>query len=179
MASKRPQADRRIWHDILLMSVFGLYVAILLLFLFGKSNYMRAVNFVPFFTIKGYLFRHMPMAVSNLAGNILLFVPMGVYLPLFSRRGRTWSALLWILLMSIAVEAAQFFLRAGSADIDDVILNVTGGLIGILFYRLLRAAFGERSRFAVEIIALTAGIAFAAGAVCLWTGAFGIRIKMF
>ena len=179
MASEQANKRRRLWHNILLLSVFGLYVAIFLLLLFGKPNFWKSVNLTPFYSIRAYLSHSMPMALSNLAGNILLFVPLGVYLPLFSKGRRPWLSLLWIFLISTAVEAAQYFFRIGSADIDDVILNVTGGLMGILLFKLMGRIFKERSRDAIELVALAVGIVFVVAALCLHTGVLGIRMRIF
>lgn len=143
-------------HNVLLFTVFGFYLFILFSMLFLKSHSLRAVNLVPFRILDGdplsraFLF-------SNLMGNIALFLPLGVYLPLLRRDQRIWTNLVWVLLISTAAELTQYLFQVGVTDIDDVILNGLGGLLGILLYRLLLKLFKEKVRYAVEILAPVGG----------------------
>jgi len=78
----------------------------------------------------------------NAKGNVLLFVPLGILLPLVSRRLRFWNGILIALGLSVGIELLQYASRAwGSyrlADINDVILNVLGACLGLVFVSLLR-----------------------------------------
>ena len=109
--------------------------------LFSPDRYVfRSVNFVPFAGIHGYLFGGAVspnIAVGNVLGNIVLFMPLGLLLRL-TRPGQKirWTVLI-VCLASIAVEVAQYALGVGAADIDDVILNTLGGLLGALVFSLL------------------------------------------
>jgi glycopeptide antibiotics resistance protein len=78
---------------------------------------------------------------DDMAPNVLLFVPLGVLLPLLARVRPAWRATLIGLLVSVSVETVQFVtdvtLRAGhAADINDVISNTAGALLGFLLLRL-------------------------------------------
>lgn len=64
-----------------------------------------------------------------------------------------------IALVSVIVEIAQYLFKVGATDIDDVILNTLGGLLGILIFKLIYKFFKEKSRLAIEILAPTAGAA--------------------
>ncbi len=95
-------------------------------------------------TQEGYFARH---AFINLAGNVAMFVPLGVLLPaLFKRQRRFWRFFLTCALLIILVEAAQALLLRGSGDIDDLTLNLAGAAIGyplgLLAVRILEK--GER-----------------------------------
>ena len=46
-----------------------------------------------------------------------------------------WKNTLWVVLASVAAEAAQFAFKTGIGDIDDVLLNTLGGLLGVLLCR--------------------------------------------
>jgi glycopeptide antibiotics resistance protein len=77
-------------------------------------------------------------------GNILVFVPFGFMLPLLWERARGWRrALLAGFALSFGIEAVQLTvsLRVGYAyrvtELDDVLLNVLGVLLGYLLYRLV------------------------------------------
>jgi len=75
-------------------------------------------------------------AFGNVVGNIAIFAPFGVYLPLFKNDKRVITNLLFIFIVSIFVEIIQGLFGIGASDIDDVILNSLGGLLGILGYKL-------------------------------------------
>lgn len=128
-----------------LWTVFIIYCFILVyvLFLsrgtrvgFTYAEYMqRFTNFIPFKTIIEYVQRYSNgywrLATLNLLGNLALFVPMGMALPcLFKKLNRFWTVILTVLGMVVIVELVQGVLRVGSIDIDDVIFNVVGAMIG-------------------------------------------------
>ncbi|MGV8905580.1 MAG: VanZ family protein [Acetobacterium sp.] len=77
---------------------------------------------------------------KNLVGNILIFVPLGFLFPLCRKKNvRFFEAFLVILGSSCAIELIQFlFLTSRRADVDDVILNLVGGIIGYLIYKWIR-----------------------------------------
>lgn len=83
-----------------------------------------------------------PTTAVNILGNLLLFVPLGVVLP---------AALPWLRHLvplaltaaagSVLVEVVQYALVAGRAsDVNDVLLNTAGAVVGLVGYRLRRAA---------------------------------------
>lgn len=89
------------------------------------------VNLVPFQTIRFYAFSgRVPasVAVRNLAGNVLAFMPIGVLVPLLSRSLSLGRTFLVGLFLSGGIELTQYFTGLGSCDIDDVILNVLGAM---------------------------------------------------
>ncbi len=86
-------------------------------------------------------------AVRLLAGNVLVFLPFGVLLPaIWPRLGRPWRMLLAGLLLSTAVELSQLAVslylgyRYRMTDIDDVLLNTCGVLLGFAAFALVDAA---------------------------------------
>lgn len=92
-------------------------------------------NFIPFKTIIEYIRRYgegyQSLSFMNLAGNLFLFTPMGMALPcLFKKLARFWKVTLVVLGMVVLMETMQVLLRVGSMDIDDVIFNVSGAMIG-------------------------------------------------
>jgi glycopeptide antibiotics resistance protein len=96
-------------------------------------------NFVPFRTILGYL-RGEPLsliALLNLAGNVGLFVPIG-FLVALVYRGLRWPMCLALAVgLGLAIEGTQATLRVGIFDIDDVILNSLGIMIGYWAFAVL------------------------------------------
>ncbi len=129
--------------------LFGLYVIVMVYFLFfaesmGRSQAGREYhyNLVPFKEIQRYLMYYRiigPFTVFlNLGGNILAFVPFGLFFPLLSRRNRGFFKVTLISFeVSLMVELIQLVTRVGSCDVDDMILNTLGGMLGHLCFRIL------------------------------------------
>jgi glycopeptide antibiotics resistance protein len=79
--------------------------------------------------------------LRNTLGNIALFLPLGILLPLLSPRFQTYRrVILFALCLSLGIETIQFGLRffgnPRAVDIDDVILNTLGAAIGFAIYRI-------------------------------------------
>ena len=73
----------------------------------------------------------------NLAGNVLIFVPMGFLPPLLWKRWRQlWAAVPLCAGVSLLIEFLQLFLGR-SVDVDDLILNTLGGLMGYILFCLI------------------------------------------
>lgn len=72
------------------------------------------------------------IAVTNLLANLLMFVPMGMALPvLFEEKfNKLWKVVAFVILLVIVIEVVQFLTFSGSADIDDLILNTVGAIVG-------------------------------------------------
>ena len=110
------------------------------------------VNLVPFHTIRLYLYvfrdsdlSHLiPHAIVNLAGNVVMFIPLGAFLyPEFSNRWKVLKTLLTTFVVICLVEMMQLVTLAGSCDVDDLLLNSAGFLLGygvyLLFKRMKKA----------------------------------------
>ncbi|MBC7791059.1 MAG: VanZ family protein [Anaerolineae bacterium] len=86
--------------------------------------------------------------VRNARGNFMLFVPLGVLLPLVWRRLRFWRGIQIGIAVSFSIELVQYVSRAWgshrSADVNDVILNVLGASLGLALVFLLRLLRGNR-----------------------------------
>jgi len=73
----------------------------------------------------------------NFPGNILMFLPIGLFAGLLMDRPRWWKGTLWAFSLSLFIEVFQLFVSRGT-DIDDLILNTLGGLLGHWVYLLLK-----------------------------------------
>ena len=115
-----------------------------------KLNFTHA-NFIPFFTIKLYLNTRLRAEYSfeNLIGNIVLFIPLGILLPLLFKGTRAlWKILIISFLVSLAFEVIQLITVLGSFDVDDILLNTTGGVIGYLFFKLFKPKTDLKIKYA-------------------------------
>ena len=74
--------------------------------------------------------------VLNIWGNIIAFMPFGSFLPIYSKRCRNvWMTVLYSFELSLLVELLQLVFKVGSFDVDDLLLNTIGGLLGYLVYK--------------------------------------------
>ena len=83
------------------------------------------------------LYNTFTYSFRNLAGNIALFIPLGLLYPLCKKRRVSFPHILIVTAGATAlIELLQFaFLSSRSADVDDLILNFIGGMIGYLIYK--------------------------------------------
>jgi glycopeptide antibiotics resistance protein len=85
--------------------------------------------------------------VHNAKGNVMLFFPLGILIPLVWRRLRFWRGIQIAIAISVSIELVQYLSRAWSnrnADVNDVILNVLGAGLGLAIVFLLRLLRGTR-----------------------------------
>ncbi len=132
---------------------------------FGGTDAGHSANFVPFKTIVPYLFGYKGLIIAgvNLVGNIALLVPIGFLVPLVYRN-MTWKKSLIIAIVSgLAIETMQTVLRVGIFDIDDVILNALGVMIGY-FMLIILTKWGRERKYKNIIIAAIIFIAAVAAA---------------
>ena len=101
---------------------------------------LQKANMEPFKTIKlMYKGRHIntEFQYKNLGGNLLGFVPLGIFLPLLLKRLRSFAAVIAVVFaVSLAYEFIQLCTGLGVFDIDDLILNTAGGIIGFMVHFL-------------------------------------------
>ncbi|HEX5152086.1 MAG TPA: VanZ family protein [Parafilimonas sp.] len=99
---------------------------------------MNTANLKPFRTIKLMYYGkyiHTDYQYKNLGGNLLGFVPLGIFIPLLFRRLRIFPAVVAVVfLISLGYELIQLSTGLGIFDIDDLILNTTGGIIGFIIH---------------------------------------------
>ena len=102
----------------------------------------EGINLVPFHTIRNY-YRAFGVKGDlfgiNIIGNILMFVPWGFGLLLLWKKNRKlWRLAMFSALLPILIETSQLFIGR-QVDVDDFILNFTGGILGgFLFWLLAR-----------------------------------------
>lgn len=81
-----------------------------------------------------------PWVMFLMLANIGIFTPVGFFTALLWQRSRWWKSLLAGFCASFVIEFIQFFIGR-SSDIDDLILNTAGALLGYWLFCLLRALF--------------------------------------
>lgn len=89
-------------------------------------------NFLPFKEMFRYSFGSR-LFIKNVLGNMLMFIPYGFFSSYFLKEKNGFVIFLLTAILSFSIEYIQ--LRIGRVfDIDDIILNVVGGLIGYFIY---------------------------------------------
>ena len=121
----------------LIKIVLTLYTFALLILLFFRPNNQNyhSMNLVPFSTISYFLSGKVNWLISfyNLAANIGLFIPYGIYL-MMRNQGAKLKLIIFPVTAIALIEILQFLTHRGSMDVDDLILNFLGVVIGYLFY---------------------------------------------
>jgi len=136
---------------------FVLYAALMIWLLFFRTRYAFTdsywdrmqlnMNLHPLETIKRYwhvlvtpgLEHYVNHAVINLVGNVVMFVPLGAFLPaIWPGLRRFWKTLPLSALVICCVEVLQLVLLVGSCDVDDLILNLAGVWLGYGIFRITR-----------------------------------------
>lgn len=144
--------------------IFILYCITMLLLLFARrtvyftGSYAEQLkmnlNLVPFDTMRRFIYvlRHssnpymLKFAHINLGGNVAAFVPFGFFLPYLYAKQRKFIVFFASAVGTIvAVELTQLFTLRGSCDIDDLILNLIGSILGFLSWRIFAGAAREKS----------------------------------
>ncbi|NLZ27012.1 MAG: VanZ family protein [Chloroflexi bacterium] len=80
---------------------------------------------------------HISIIYINLLGNLLIFAPIGFLSAFLFKQPRWHKSLLAGLALSFTIEIVQLFLILRSFDVDDLLLNSLGTLIGFLFFALI------------------------------------------
>lgn len=144
MSKRETRAPAWLWV------LFALYAAVMLWLLFVRQRldtYPLVGSYAdnlksnpwPFQTVVMFLSRLFaaPSAytwrnvIVNLVGNIVMFIPLGVFFPLLFSACRRFSRCIGTVALTVlAVEAVQFFSLLGSFDADDILLNTLGAAIG-------------------------------------------------
>ena len=132
---------------------FIFYLIVLLSILFFRGSFIYSemslleyikysTNIIPFKSIIRYtkaLFdrsMNMSIPITNLVGNLILFLPMGIYLPFFIKKiNKMGIYSIYIIILIFLVEIIQLLTRRGIFDIDDLILNLSGALIGYVIWK--------------------------------------------
>ena len=115
--------------------LFILYVMCLFEIVTLQDQNYGLSNYIPFKEIFRYEVGS-SLFVKNIIGNVLLFLPYGYFASEYIKSKKAWPICILTTLVTITIEFVQ--LNIGRTfDIDDVILNTLGGLLGYLLYRLI------------------------------------------
>lgn len=129
------------------------YIGLLTYFVFFSDHYGRVTGFTdyrynltPFAEIKRYLTNHHYFTwenlLTNLAGNVLVFAPIGFLVPIIRKKGTNLFSVFRIsLYLTLFIETVQLIFRIGVFDVDDIIMNTLGGVIGYLCFIVVQRGY--------------------------------------
>ncbi|MGN0439064.1 MAG: VanZ family protein [Lachnospiraceae bacterium] len=139
--------------------LFYFYMLALVYFLLLSDGFGRLsvyeeyhYNLIPFREIKRFILYwkaidNIFLVVMNLFGNVLAFIPFGALIRWVINRSVKWYQVVgYTFLLSLSVEILQLIAKVGVFDIDDLILNTFGGLVGFWIYYFLRSIDHRRRK---------------------------------
>ncbi len=123
------------------------YIVLLIKLLVFKSgrdlNQVRSINIVPFYTIKNYSMALYYGNISfkdylfNIIGNVAVFIPFGLMVPYIMIGMKRFNTFISGVVFVLIIEAYQLEKNIGVFDIDDIMLNIMGVLIGLVAYSII------------------------------------------
>ncbi len=127
---------------ILTGSLFAVYLLVMTWIILFKMKSpfepfypFRSINLIPFYQSVVVNDR---IEWSEIYGNILIFVPFGLYISMLKDNWSFLKKVIPIFSVSFFYEAMQFILAVGASDITDLIGNTFGGILGIAVYAAVR-----------------------------------------
>lgn len=147
--AKNSRQRSRQWVVTLL---FWIYIAVLLkitvfregfsfdhLLQNGKLNLDLFTEYIPFLR-GGFIW----LFIYLFVGNIVWFIPLGSYLVWKHPRCSVWKATMAGFCVSFAIELSQFVFGVGVTELDDLVLNTAGTLIGAVAVRVWQRIAAKR-----------------------------------
>lgn len=109
---------------------------------------LDTANFTLFKTIRMYIdYSYMLNSFENLVGNVVVFIPFGFLIPYVLKRGRNFFVMLInAFLFVLGIEVFQLFSAFGAFDVDDILLNCVGAILGYFAYLAYEGIKKQRIR---------------------------------
>lgn len=125
--------------------LFVLYIIFVFYFLliseiYGRTGEMQEYhyNLVLFQEIKRFWNYREQLGIfataTNLLGNVLIFLPFGFFMAMASKYRSFLSTLIYSFALSLTIELSQLFMKVGCFDVDDLLLNTIGGILGFITF---------------------------------------------
>lgn len=132
-------------YKVLVAVCDSIYVTVSFYITFGMRyvGERQEVQWIPFEEVWGNIWE-LPLLVEN----CLLFVPFGILTPLTFYRFRNWKKIAkYAFLLSILIESAQYIFQCGKTEVDDVILNCLGAMVGYGLFVLVSKRISDIPEF--------------------------------
>ena len=130
--------------------IAGLVLVEYMFFIYCSTVIYRTVaerfvgySFTPFWSYNAIKEGRTELLIENIM-NVVVFVPVGMLLCMAFKQMTWWKALLIGCGISVTIESLQFFFMRGFSEVDDVMHNTMGCLIGFGIITILRIIFKTR-----------------------------------
>ena len=131
---KNRDTERFVLYKELLMLSFVIYILCLFqVVTFQDDTSWASNNFIPFKEIFRYSITSR-LFIKNVIGNMLMFMPFGFFISYYLKSEKIWIPLFITVITSVAIEVVQLTMIGRVFDVDDIILNVIGGIFGYYIY---------------------------------------------
>lgn len=145
--------EKFIVYEELLKLIFVIYLLMFFIIVTYQDVISYGNNFVPFKELTRYSIGS-SLFYKNVVGNILLFMPYGFFVSYYLRLDKKRLALFLIFIVSISIEFVQ--LAIGRCfDVDDILLNLLGGMIGYYIYKMLESITDKMSKRTISTILIS------------------------
>ena len=133
-------------HKELSMLIFGIYILCLFqVVTFQDDTSWATNNFIPFKEIMRYNITSR-LFFKNVLGNMMMFLPFGFFVSYYLKSEKLTLPLFLILIASISIEVVQLLIGR-VFDVDDIMLNVLGGIIGYVIYMFSYRIYSKLPNF--------------------------------
>lgn len=127
--------------------ILSLYVVILLYFtVIGRYSHEEYENRVYFYYSYRRLIEHYDsQSMRQILMNIAMLVPVGFLMPMtFNCKGKYLKTIRISLLLIIVIELLQMLTKTGSCEVDDMINNFIGVILGMGLYAIINRLFMKK-----------------------------------
>lgn len=128
---KRTKQEFILYKEIINLG-FIIYMMLLFRIVTFQDVNFSSFNIIPFKEMFRYQFGS-KLFIKNVVGNMLMFIPYGFFISYILKEKSPWSIISLSIFASFTIEITQY--RIGRVfDIDDILLNLIGGLLGYIIY---------------------------------------------
>lgn len=124
-----------VFYKDMIYFAFILYILCLFYVVTFQDVSWSTSNYIPFKEMFRYNFGSR-MFFKNVIGNMIMFMPYGFFIAYILKLKKVRTITLLSLLVSITIETTQLVIGR-VFDVDDIILNVIGGIIGFYAFKLI------------------------------------------
>ena len=138
--------EKFILYKELFSLLFVLYILCLFQVVTAQDiNILEGNNFIPFSEIFRYQLGS-KYFIKNIIGNVIMFMPYGFFVGKYASMKNVKLTVFLLLLASVSIEVTQLVIGR-VFDVDDIILNVFGGLLGYFAYRFIDIILNKLPKF--------------------------------
>ena len=130
-----------LYKELLMLSFIIYILCLFQVVTFQDDTSWASNNFVPFREIMRYNITS-KLFIKNVLGNMIMFMPFGLFASLYLKVKKINLPLMLTIIASVSIETVQLVIGR-VFDVDDIILNLLGGIFGYVIYKILKG-IGEK-----------------------------------